>query len=199
MRSKSRELMKAICQYAEQYYLQTGISPSTTKIADAVGVSRGTAYKYLVAMNDNGMIEYDGKNIHTDVTKKLNTENSQTAIVGSVPCGSLQYEEENIEEYISLPTAIFGKGDFYILHASGNSMIDAGIDDGDLVVIRKQNYARDGDIVVALVENQNTLKTFYRDEQSRKIILHPENKSMDDIVVDDCYIQGIACHVIKAL
>lgn len=191
--------MKAICQYAEQYYLQTGISPSTTKIADAVGVSRGTAYKYLVAMNDNGMIEYDGKNIQTDVTRKLNTETSQTAIVGSVPCGSLQYEEENIEEYISLPTAIFGKGDFYILHASGNSMIDAGIDDGDLVVIRKQNYASDGDIVVALVENQNTLKTFYRDEQSRKIILHPENKSMDDIVVDDCYIQGIACHVIKAL
>ena len=199
MRSKSLELMKAICQYAEQYYLQTGISPSTTKIADAVGVSRGTAYKYLVAMNDNGMIEYDGKNIQTDVTRKLNTETSQTAIVGSVPCGSLQYEEENIEEYISLPTAIFGKGDFYILHASGNSMIDAGIDDGDLVVIRKQNYASDGDIVVALVENQNTLKTFYRDEQSRKIILHPENKSMDDIVVDDCYIQGIACHVIKAL
>ena len=199
MRSKSRELMKAICQYAEQYYLQTGISPSTTKIADAVGVSRGTAYKYLVAMNDNGMIEYDGKNIQTDVTRKLNTETSQTAIVGSVPCGSLQYEEENIEEYISLPTAIFGKGDFYILHASGNSMIDAGIDDGDLVVIRKQNYAHNGDIVVALVENQNTLKTFYRDEQSRKIILHPENKSMDDIVVDDCYIQGIACHVIKEL
>ena len=191
--------MKAICQYAEQYYLQTGISPSTTKIADAVGVSRGTAYKYLVAMNENGMIEYDGKNIQTDVTRKFNTETSQTAIVGSVPCGSLQYEEENIEEYISLPTAIFGKGDFYILHASGNSMIDAGIDDGDLVVIRKQNYASDGDIVVALVENQNTLKTFYRDEQSRKIILHPENKSMDDIVVDDCYIQGIACHVIKAL
>lgn len=199
MRSKSRELMKAICQYAEQYYLQTGISPSTTKIADAVGVSRGTAYKYLVAMNDNGMIEYDGKNIHTDVTKKLNTENSQTAIVGSVHCGSLQYEEENIEEYISLPTAIFGKGDFYILHASGNSMIDAGIDDGDLVVIRKQNYAHNGDIVVALVENQNTLKTFFRDEQNRKIILHPENKNMDDIVVDDCFIQGIACHVIKEL
>ena len=174
MRSKSRELMKAICQYAEQYYLQTGISPSTTKIADAVGVSRGTAYKYLVAMNDNGMIEYDGKNIQTDVTRKFNTETSQTAIVGSVPCGSLQYEEENIEEYISLPTAIFGKGDFYILHASGNSMIDAGIDDGDLVVIRKQNYANDGDVIVALAETQNTLKTFYGDEQKRKIILYPE-------------------------
>lgn len=199
MRSKSPELMKEICQYAEQYYLQNGISPSTTKIAEEVGVSRGTVYKYLVAMNDRGMIEYDGHDIQTDVTRKLNTETSQTAIVGSVPCGSPQYEEENIEEYISLPTAIFGKGDFYILHASGDSMVDAGIDDGDLVVIRKQNYADDGDIVVALVDNQNTLKTFYRDEQGRKIILHPENESMDDIVVDNCYIQGIACHVIKAL
>ena len=199
MRSKSPELMKEICQYAEQYYLQNGISPSTTKIAEEVGVSRGTVYKYLVAMNDSGMIEYDGHVIQTDVTRKLNTETSQTAIVGSVPCGSPQYEEENIEEYISLPTAIFGKGDFYILHASGDSMVDAGIDDGDLVVIRKQNYADDGDIVVALVDNQNTLKTFYRNEQGRKIILHPENESMDDIVVDNCYIQGIACHVIKAL
>lgn len=163
--------MKEICQYAEQYYLQNGISPSTTKIAEEVGVSRGTVYKYLVAMNENGMIAYDGQDIQTDVTRKVNTESSQTAIVGSVPCGSPQYEEENIEEYISLPAAIFGKGDFYILRASGDSMIDAGIDDGDLVVIRKQNYADDGDIVVALVDNQNTLKTFYRDEQGRKLSL----------------------------
>ena len=107
MRSKSPELMKEICQYAEQYYLQNGTSPSTTKIAEEVGVSRGTVYKYLVAMNENGMIAYDGQDIQTDVTRKVNTESSQTAIVGSVPCGSPQYEEENIEEYISLPTAIY--------------------------------------------------------------------------------------------
>ena len=129
----------------------------------------------------------------------MNTDIAQTAIVGSVPCGSPQYEEENIEEYISLPTAIFGKGDFFILRASGNSMIEAGIDDGDLVVVKKQIYADDGDIVVALVDNQNTLKRFYRDNDNRKVILHPENKWMKDIVVDDCFIQGVACHVIKSL
>lgn len=129
----------------------------------------------------------------------MNTDIAQTAIVGSVPCGSPQYEEENIEEYISLPTAIFGKGDFFILRASGNSMIEAGIDDGDLVVVKKQLYADDGDIVVALVDNQNTLKRFYRDNDNRKVILHPENKWMKDIVVDDCFIQGVACHVIKSL
>ena len=199
MRSKSPELMNQICKYAEQYYLQNGHSPSTTKIAEAVGISRGTAYKYLVEMADRGMIEYDGQEIQTPVTKKVNTDISQTAIVGSVPCGSPQYEEENIEEYISLPTAIFGKGDFFILRASGNSMIEAGIDDGDLVVVKKQMYADDGDIVVALVDNQNTLKRFYRDNDNRKVILHPENKRMKDIVVDDCFIQGVACHVIKSL
>lgn len=199
MRSKSTELMNQICKYAEQYYLQNGHSPSTTKIAEAVGISRGTAYKYLVEMDDRGMIKYDGKDIQTPVTKKVNKDISQTAIVGSIPCGTPEYEEENVEEYVSLPNAIFGKGDFFILRASGNSMIEAGIDDGDLVVIRKQVSAEEGDIVVALVDNQNTLKRFYRDEENKKIILHPENKNMKDIVVDECYIQGVACHVIKSL
>jgi len=199
MRSKSPELMNKIIKYVEQYYLQNGHSPSTTKIAEEVEIARGTAYKYLVEMAARGMIEYDGESIETVVTKKFNTEISQTAIVGSIPCGTPQYEEENIEEYISLPASIFGKGEFYILRASGDSMIEAGIEDGDLVVIRKQVYADEGDIVVALVDNQNTLKRFYRDDENKKIILHPENKRLKDIVVDECYIQGVACHVIKAL
>lgn len=114
-------------------------------------------------------------------------------------CGSPQYEEENIEEYVSLPTAIFGKGDFFILRASGQSMIEAGIDDGDLVVVKKQVEAKEGDIVVALVDNQNTLKRYFRDDENKKIILHPENKKMKDIIVDKCCIQGVACHIIKEL
>lgn len=199
MRSKSQELMDEILKFAEEYYLDNGHSPATSAIAAGLNISRATAYRYLVEMNDRGMVEYDGQEIHTAVTRKLNNEINRTAIVGSIPCGSPQYEEENIEEYISLPTAIFGKGDFFILRASGQSMIEAGIDDGDLVVVRKQNFADEGDIIVALVDNQNTLKRFYRDEENKKVILHPENKRMKDIVVDGCYIQGAACHVIKAL
>ena len=76
-------------------------------------------------------------------------------------------------------SAIFGKGDFFILRASGQSMIEAGIDDGDLVVVKKQVEANDGDIVVALVDNQNTLKRYFRDDENKKIILHPENKKMN--------------------
>ena len=97
------------------------------------------------------------------------------------------------------PTAIFGKGDFFILRASGQSMIEAGIDDGDLVVVKKQVEAKEGDIVVALVDNQNTLKRYFRDDENKKIILHPENKKMKDIIVDGCCIQGVACHIIKEL
>lgn len=78
-------------------------------------------------------------------------------------------------------------------------MIEAGINDGDLVVIRKQIYAENGDIVVALVDNQNTLKRFYRDDENKRFILHPENKRLEDIIVNECCIQGVACHVIKAL
>lgn len=199
MRSKNPELMNEIKEYIEEYYLQNRQSPSTTKIADAVSIARGTAYKYLVEMAKRNMIEYNGQDISTDVTRKYNIEQTQTPIIGSVPCGSPQYEEENIEEYVSLPTAIFGKGDFFILKASGQSMIEAGIDDGDLVVVRKQIEANEGDIVVALVDNQNTLKRYYRDDENRKIILHPENKKMKDIIIDECYIQGVACNIIKSI
>lgn len=199
MRSKNPELMNEIKEYIEGYYLQNRQSPSTTKIADAVGIARGTAYKYLVEMAKRNMIEYNGQDISTDVTRKYNIEQTQTPIIGSVPCGSPQYEEENIEEYVSLPTAIFGKGDFFILKASGQSMIEAGIDDGDLVVVKKQIEANEGDIVVALVDNQNTLKRYYRDDENKKIILHPENKKMKDIIVEECFIQGVACNIIKSI
>lgn len=199
MRSKNPELMDKILKYAEQFYLDKGQSPTTSNIAKALNISKATAYRYLVEMDGNGMIDYDGQEIQTAVTRKLNKEQTQTPIVGSVPCGSPQYEEENIEEYVPLPTAIFGKGDFFILRASGTSMIEAGIDDGDLVVVRKQAYADDGDIVVALVDNQNTLKRFYKDEEQKKIVLHPENRRMKDIVVDECFIQGVACHIIKEI
>ena len=95
MRSKSPELMSEIKKYIEDYYLQNRQSPSTTKIAEAVGIARGTAYKYLVEMAEKNMIEYDGQEIRTNVIRKYSGEQTQTPIVGSTPCGSPQYEEEN--------------------------------------------------------------------------------------------------------
>ena len=121
------------------------------------------------------------------------------AIVGAVPCGPLTECEESIEGYIRLPESLIGQGKFYLLKANGDSMIDAGIDDGDLVLIRQQETADVGDIVVALVENENTLKRLEYNERRGRYYLHPENETMEDIYVENLSVQGVAVKVLKDL
>ena len=199
MRSKSIDTMKAIKIFVEEYYLSHYQSPTTAQIAEGVGIARSTAYKYLVEMDHRNMIFYDGKTIKTEIIEQSSPKLIRAAILGNVSCGLPNFAEENIEEYVSLPEALFGKGEFYILRANGESMVDIGIEDGDLVVIRKQSTANEGEIVVALVDNEATLKRFYMDTLNKRIILHPENKTMEDIYVDNCMIQGVAVKVIKDL
>ena len=202
MRSKNIELMNQIKEFSETFYIEEGRSPSTTEIAQEVGVSRGTAYRYIVEMAEKGMIEYDGSSIHTDLTRKYNGNASGAAILdSSVSCGPLQLEEERVLEYVKLPEAIFGSGEFFILRANGDSMVDAGIDDGDWIVIRKQNTAEEGDIIVALSDGYNNLKYFYRNKCKGCAILRSANeaKHYKDIEVYDLQIQGVAQHVIKGL
>ena len=199
MRRRNVELMNRIIEFAEQYYLENSSSPSVRTIADRFGIGVSTAYRYLLEMDERGLITYDGKRISNDRIEKLNSNSGviRAAVVGSIACGIPNLAEENVEEYVSLPRSMFGDGEFFILRANGESMIDAGIETGDLVVIRKQACAEDGQIVVALVEDEATLKRLYRDKG--KVRLHPENRSMDDIIVDDCIIQGVAVKVIKDL
>ena len=108
MKKRSPETMKKIRNFAEQYYTDYGRSPSTTMIANEVGVSRGTAYKYLVEMNEKGIISYDGKQIATTLTQNSNADRSMAPIVGTIRCGSPEEEREEIQEYVSLPASIFG-------------------------------------------------------------------------------------------
>ncbi len=199
MRSKSPETMSAIVDFVDDYYCVHRSTPSTRTIAAGIGISRATVHRYLIAMNEDGMISYDGDTIVTERIKKTCTDIISIPIVGRIACGTPNLAEENIEEYVSLPESLFGSGDFFILRASGNSMIDAGIESGDLVIVRIQNDACDGQIVVALVDNEATLKRFYRDRDTGRIILHPENSALKDIVVDNCVIQGVAVKVIKDL
>jgi lexA repressor len=125
MRHKSTELTDTIKAFVEKYYKNYSHSPSTTKIADALGIARGTAYKYLVAMNENGMISYDGQQISNEQTEKVQTEFTSVALLGTVSCGVATLEEEYAEECISLRVSMFGKGTFFLLRAKGESMIDA--------------------------------------------------------------------------
>ena len=191
--------MNHIIEFAEQYYLENSSSPSVRVIADEFGIGVSTAYRYLLEMDARGLISYDGKKISNARIEKLSSNSGviRAAVVGSIACGIPNLAEENIEEYVSLPRSMFGNGEFFILKANGESMIDAGIETGDLVVIRKQSCAEDGQIVVALVEDETTLKRLYR--ENGKVRLHPENRDMEDIIVDDCSIQGVAVKVIKDL
>ena len=204
MRIKNPEVMQAICSYVDRYYREKHTTPSTSEIAEGVGISKATSYRYLVAMNENGMLSYDGKSIITRQISKCTSDYFSAPVVGSIRCGDPELEEENVEEYVSLPKSIFGEGKFYILHARGDSMVDAGIEDGDMIVIRMQESAAVGDIVVALDENnENTLKIYGGiDKKSSKVILKYANEKVYPgkvILVNELVIQGVAKHVIKEL
>ena len=199
MRYKSEETMKEITAAIDSYFFIHKETPSITEIAKLVGRSRSTIHAYLQEMNRIGQIHYDGVTLETPVTSKADSGYSLSPIIGSIACGEPQYEEENFEAYVALPDALFGPGEHFILRAKGESMIEAGINPGDLVVVRKQNTADEGDIVVALVDNETTLKRFFIDKEKKCVRLHPENRTMNDILVKSCYIQGVAQHVIKAL
>ena len=198
MKHRNTAHMDRIIEFVNDWYRERHTSPSGRKIAAGTGIPLTTVQRMLNTMAENGLIDYDGRTVVTELSGKDDGKTTPVGIIGSIPCGNLALEEEAIEEIVRLPTALFGKGDLFLLHASGDSMTGAGIDDGDLVLIRKQEEARNGDIVVAFVEGEgNTLKR-YR-QYGNTIFLHPENPKYRDIPLLNCKIQGIAINVIKKL
>lgn len=197
MRSKDKTLMAAIEKFVSDYTDSNGISPTMQEVADGVGSSKATVQRYIAQLCEDGILDYSG--YRTMTSTKTKAAAIRVPVLGTIACGIPKFAEENIEEYVRLPVALFGKGNFFILRAYGDSMIEAGIDNGDLVLIRQQNYADEGQIVVALMENEATLKRFYPEPKKHRIRLHPENSRMDDIYVDNCEIQGIAVKVLKDL
>lgn len=188
MRKKDPDLMKRILEYVTEYYLNYSSTPSTTQIANEVGVARGTAYKYLVAMNESGMLKYQDGDIVTASMEKIVTDREDVSALGKIACGEPALEEENILFKTSLPTAMFGKGPFYILYAKGDSMVDAGIEEGDIIVALDEN-------------NENTLKCYGGiDETTGKARLEYQNKAVYGdkvILVNQLICQGVLSHIIK--
>ena len=199
MRSNYEELKDRIKSYIEQTAERGGNCPSYREIANALNTSASSVCRYLASMEKRGEVTMGEFGYETRSMRTADKPTLKIPILGSVPCGPLTEEYENIDGYIKLPVTLVGQGKYYVLTASGDSMTGAGINDGDLVLVRQQSSANDGEIAVALVDNEVTLKRLYRDESTRKIILHPENETMQDIVVDGCEIQGVAVKVIKDL
>ena len=184
MRSKSIELKREIYDFVNDWKREYSKSPSLKVLADNFGVSRTTIYRYLVEMTEDNMgLIYSADGIETKELNSGNMRLSPAKVVGSIPCGEAQEEEEYVEAYVNLPQNLFGNGDFYILRATGDSMEDAGIFDGDQVLVRKQSTAESGDIVVALMEDGATVKTFYKEKGYYR--LQPENDTMDPILIHE--------------
>ena len=197
MQYKKPEYCAMIEDYINSFRNRQGSTPSVRQIASGVGLAVGTVSKYLSYMRENGVLDYDGhRNITTRKSKGL-MNMLYVPLLGSVSCGIPKFAEENIEEYVCLPESLFGRGEFFLLRARGDSMIGAGIEDGDLVLIRQQSTAEYNQIVVALVDDEATLKRFRPKEGH--VCLHPENNRYEDIIVDSCLIQGVAVKVIKDL
>lgn len=201
MRYKSDDKKEKIKSYIEAYYEENGYSPTVREIETGTGISKTTVQRYLSVMGECGSIEYSGdpRSAKTEKTKKDSSGFVMVGLVGNIACGTPNFAEENIEEYFRLPVSLVGNGTFYFLRAFGDSMIDAGINEGDLVLIKKQDTAAPGEIVVALVNDETTLKRYFPEPKNHRIRLHPENKDMGDIYVNNCSIQGIAVKVLKDL
>ncbi len=200
MRTKNEEYCKRIVAYIDDYREQHGSAPTIRDIVAGVGLTNSTVGRYLAYLREQGILEYDGhRTVTTKEAKRTREESIKVPVLGVVSCGVPKFAEENIEEYVRLPVALFGRGDFFILRANGDSMIEANIDDGDLVLIRQQSTADEGQIVVALMEDEATLKRYYPEPEQNRIRLHPENSRLQDIYVEDCIIQGVAVKVLKDL
>lgn len=196
MRTLNKNTLCRMEQYIHEFQTENGRSPSYRNIMHAMGMSSlNLVQRYVLALENDGRIKRTRLG-NIELPAKLDTgEMAIAPLVGQIACGEPCFEVENIEESFALPRSVFGSGDLFMLRAFGDSMIDAGINKGDLLVIRKQQEANDGDIVVALTSGNNTLKRLYH--RNGKIVLHPENKTLTDIVVSNCEIQGVLVGCIK--
>ena len=204
MRPFNQTYLDDILKFVNKYYQENRVAPTIIQVSKGVGVPRSTTHRYLQELSKRGMLEYDRGILSAPQSAKMKTSYISAPLVGSIQCGSPEEEEELVEEYVSLPVSLFGKGEFYILRAKGDSMVDAGIEEDDLIVIERNCPAKIGDIVVALdPDNQNTLKRYAGfDKTERRYILKYENEAKypgEEIKVKSFMLQGIARHVIKSL
>ncbi len=204
MRSKNTAHYSTIVNFVNRYFDDVGRSPSTREIESATGISRPTVQRYLRELCERGEIEYDGhRGIITEYMRGASEGTSPVLMGNSIPCGMLNEVCDAELESIRMPTALIGSGDFFLLRARGNSMINAGIDDGDLVLIKRCQSVREGKIAAFLYDNsETTLKRFKQDKNA--IYLIPENDEMEPIVIGGrdrarLIIQGEAVMVMKEL
>ncbi len=185
-----------ILEFVHKYQLQNGLSPSVREICAAVGLSSpSSVHQHLKSLEQQGLIQ---KNDFQSRSIKLNYQSRQqeVPVIGKVSAGLPITAIENIENAIIFPSSLLNSTDqCFMLHIQGNSMIKAGINDGDIVIARQAPSALNGQIVIALIENEATCKRFYKEKSHYR--LQPENDTMAPILVPSVEILGVVIGLLR--
>ncbi|MFC1600328.1 transcriptional repressor LexA [Patescibacteria group bacterium] len=196
------EKQSAVLKYIEKYQLKHGKSPTIREMREQFNVSSDNSIlKHLKALEEKGYIQKDdtprGIKIFESVKKRLESETFKLPLLGFIPAGGPVDTEEYIEGWYDVgPDIAKGGKDTFVLKVRGESMIDAGIHDGDLVVVDGKKQAKNFDIVVALVDNQNTVKRYIK--EGNKVYLHAENEAFEDIYPEgELLIQGVVTSLLR--
>ena len=183
-----------ILEYIKEQSLEKGYPPAVREICEAVHLkSTSSVHAHLETLEKNGYIRRDPTKpraieICDDSFQLVRNEMTSIPIIGTVAAGQPILAAENIEGYFPVPVDMVPNAETFILKVKGDSMINAGIFSGDQIFVERTNVARNGDMVVALVDDSATVKTFYKEQGH--VRLQPENDTMDPIIVDDCDILG---------
>ena len=201
MAGKITQKQQEILDYIKDEILNKGYPPAVREICEAVNLkSTSSVHSHLETLEKNGYIRRDPTKpraieICDDSFQMVRTEMVSIPVIGNVAAGQPIFAEENIQEYYPVPAEDVPKGESFILKVRGESMINAGIFSGDRIFVNSCNTANNGDIVVALIDDSATVKTFYR--ENGHIRLQPENDTMEPIIVNDCQIVGKVFGVLR--
>ena len=207
----------AIYDFIRTYTDEHGYPPSVREIGAAVGLaSPSTVHLHLKVLEERGLIKRDSKKPRTievmqdrqspdadagqplaSVSEDVGSNVIRLPLVGRVAAGVPILAEQNVEETLALPTSVVGDASSFVLRVRGESMVNAGIYDGDYIVVKEQRDAHDGEIVVALIDDSATVKTFYRERD--RVRLQPENDTMSPIYVENPIILGRVTALIRSI
>ncbi len=196
-----------ILEYIKSQILDRGFPPSVREICEAVHLkSTSSVHSHLETLEKNGYIKRDPTKPRTieildESFEMVRKEMTSIPIIGQVAAGQPILAEQNVDGYFPLPTDFLpsgtGASGSFVLRVKGTSMINIGIMDGDYVFVRETSSAKNGDVIVALVDDSATVKTFYKEKN--QIRLQPENDTMEPIIVKDCKILGKVFAVFRSL
>lgn len=193
-KGKISDKQREILEYIKEEILKRGYPPAVREICEAVNLkSTSSVHSHLETLEKNGFIRRDPTKpraieILDDDFNLTRREVVNVPIIGQVAAGEPILAQENISDYFPIPVEYMPNSETFMLRVKGESMINVGIMDGDTVLVQRQSTARNGEMVVALVDDSATVKTFYKEDGYYR--LQPENDTMDPIIVSECEILG---------